>query len=319
MCARRPLKKKKKTMPQPALLTGWDKKKKAAIVNDEQDPGSEEDKVIKYGGFVANDESDAVEMEAATNKKGMKRAKDEGLKMVKIMANPVALKTLVEARQGARNWSLKHLPADAKEDFEVHVASCMRMKAGSLSPWKSLSVSDIQMIIDDVYGEGKHKVTATGAFYGLMLSQLNTWCCGFVDAADTSFKELIKEHEEEELDSPETIAEYVVFYLKKTNNGETHGFEWEYIDKDGRKKGYLMSGLITRTLGNGHLTKFPETIADFSEEKHWDRILNTVRGYVNGVTGKKKEKTKATILEGVLVIEDESCHRSKFVAKDDDY
>ncbi|KAM6489422.1 hypothetical protein JOM56_015139 [Amanita muscaria] len=150
-----------------------------------------------------------------------------------------------------------------------------------------------------------------------------------------------------------------------------------------------MSGLITRTLGNGHLTKFPETIANFSEEKpvgalvnhileqwrsgvfiksqkqfssenyenqqdfmpqvgpnqkrkalkksiihrttiytdsieaftpeHWDRILNTARSYVNGVTGKKKEKTKATIPEGVLVIEDESCHRLKFVAKDDDY
>ncbi|KAM6491334.1 hypothetical protein JOM56_013108 [Amanita muscaria] len=49
------------------------------------------------------------------------------------------------------------------------------------------------------------------------------------------------------------------------------------------------------------------------------RIVNAACGYMpkNGVNGKKKDKTKNMIPEGVLVIEDESCHRSKFVAKDD--
>ena len=49
------------------------------MVDNDQDVGSEEDQVVKYGGFVPDNESDTAEREAATSKKGTKRAKDEGV------------------------------------------------------------------------------------------------------------------------------------------------------------------------------------------------------------------------------------------------
>lgn len=80
--------------------------------------------------------------------------------MTKIEANPVAPKPMTDGLPaGVKNWSLRYLPENIRGDFEEAVAPRIRKKIGSLPPWESLEITDIQAIVDDVYGQGTHTVT----------------------------------------------------------------------------------------------------------------------------------------------------------------
>ncbi|KIL60260.1 hypothetical protein M378DRAFT_168272 [Amanita muscaria Koide BX008] len=51
---------------------------------------------------------------------------------------------------------MKHLPLGTAKEFEKRVAPMLRMKSGLLLRWKSPSTPEMQAILDDVFGEGKH-------------------------------------------------------------------------------------------------------------------------------------------------------------------
>jgi hypothetical protein len=64
---------------------------------------------------------------------------------------------------------MRHLPREAKEEFETTVTPLLREKAGaSHDPWNFPNVSDVQTIINKVYGDGKYEVSESDAFYGLV-------------------------------------------------------------------------------------------------------------------------------------------------------
>ena len=179
---------KKKKDSKPALREGWSKNKKAATSNisdDEDDKDVQADDIINgCAGYVGVGETDDVEMKAV-RKTGTKRASDDKVQsfsstlliesnawapqLVKIEPNPVTSKATHVEKQGKENWQTKHLPAEARDDFENMIAPLVRLKAGALSnPWQALQVDEVQGLVDDVYGAGKYKVTGDGAFYGLV-------------------------------------------------------------------------------------------------------------------------------------------------------
>lgn len=89
--------------------------------------------------------------------------------MTKIEVNPVAPKPMADTRPaGVKNWSLKYLPQEIQADFEHAVAPRIRKKIGSLPPWESLEIGDIQVIVDDIYGKGTHIVTKNSFWVGLV-------------------------------------------------------------------------------------------------------------------------------------------------------
>jgi len=89
--------------------------------------------------------------------------------LVKFEPNPVTSKTTHVEKQGSENWQLKHIPAEAQDDFENVIAPLVRLKARALSdPWKALEIDEIQAFVGVVYGGKKYTVTEDGPFYGLV-------------------------------------------------------------------------------------------------------------------------------------------------------
>lgn len=80
-----------------------------------------------------------------------------------------------ELRGGDTNWKLKHLgTGDEGKIFMNYVVLLSRKKAGSLELWANVSVENIKEIIDKVFGEGVHEVTAETPWVGLVCSILFT-------------------------------------------------------------------------------------------------------------------------------------------------
>lgn len=92
--------------------------------------------------------------------------------MIKIENNhkfPTQPMTQKEARGGDKKWQLKHLPSrEIADTFTSVIIPCAREKAGALKPWESLSVKQVQDLVDEVYGEGKHEVTEDNVWFGLV-------------------------------------------------------------------------------------------------------------------------------------------------------
>ncbi|KAF8328738.1 hypothetical protein F5887DRAFT_1082943 [Amanita rubescens] len=264
-------KSKKQVSPAPSgLIPGWDKKKPlkkrpCARPTDDDENAEDNNDVVKFGGYVDDDESDEVEIKAAKVER-TKRSKDEN--MTKIEANPAAPKPMADGLPaGVKNWSLKYLPDDIRRDFEEVVAPRMRKKIGSLPPWESLEITDIQAIVDDVYGKGTHVVTKNSFWVRLANARVNTWRRGFVEAAKSSIEILFADYPDH-FSSTETKGTTVQFWLTKTHDEETFVYQWREYDSENRKrKGFLAAPCIADTLGAGHFAKLPETLIDFSEEK----------------------------------------------------
>jgi hypothetical protein len=77
--------------------------------------------------------------------------------------------TQKEARGGDKKWQLKHLPSrEIADTFTSVIIPRAREKAGALNPWGTLSVKQVQDLVDEVYGEGKHEVTEDNVWFGLV-------------------------------------------------------------------------------------------------------------------------------------------------------
>jgi hypothetical protein len=121
----------------------------------------------------------------------------------------------------------------------------LRMKTGLLPPWKSPSLPEMQAIVNEVFGEGKHKVKEDNVWFGLvsvgfpllclthhiseMVAWLHNWRCGFIDAAESSLSTLISDNHDE-INSPKKIGDLARYYLSKTSDEETRVFQWDKVD-----------------------------------------------------------------------------------------
>jgi len=77
--------------------------------------------------------------------------------------------TQKEACGGNKKWQLKHLPSHKIADtFTSVITPHTHEKAGALKPWETLSVKEVQDLMDEVYGEGKHEVTKDNIWFGLV-------------------------------------------------------------------------------------------------------------------------------------------------------
>jgi hypothetical protein len=91
--------------------------------------------------------------------------------MIRITEGPKPSRepTKKQLRGGANKWQLKHLPEGADPDaFTSMVTPLAKIKAGTLEPWASLSVVQIQEIVEDVYGPGRFTVEDEDMWCGLV-------------------------------------------------------------------------------------------------------------------------------------------------------
>jgi hypothetical protein len=77
--------------------------------------------------------------------------------------------TKKELQGGTTKWNLKHLPKGADSDaFTTMVTPFVKIKAGTLEPWATLSSAQIQEIIDNVYGPEHFTVEEDDVWCGLV-------------------------------------------------------------------------------------------------------------------------------------------------------
>ncbi|KAM6491052.1 hypothetical protein JOM56_013291 [Amanita muscaria] len=245
------------------LIPGWDaaRKKRTSVNDDEQS----DDGNFRYGGIVPDNETDEIEARAVKNKM-VKKPEDDKITVIK--PNPLAPKKIVEVRQGAKHWSIKHLPNEAQDAWDPEVAPRLRLKAGnSADPWNFPRMSEVQDIIDEVYGKEKYKIVETGAFYGLAQVRVQNWRRSFFEGAKKTITDLVQHHKEK-LQPGETILDFIDYYQSKTTDGETCVYQWKSVNPvTSKKKGFLAADMIMKTLGLAHMAKLPEVLCNFGAER----------------------------------------------------
>lgn len=139
--------------------------------------------MVHPGGFVDDDEHDQIERPAlgsVTSKKIL--AVRQWLfqlyhilifvqkSMIKVsVPQPAQMQTKKQKRGGAAKWNLSHLgSADTAREFTNTLAPAARCKIGTVPAWSSLSVSDVQELVDAVYPDDNFVVDEDGPWMGLV-------------------------------------------------------------------------------------------------------------------------------------------------------
>ncbi|KAJ6600852.1 hypothetical protein B0H10DRAFT_2441025 [Mycena sp. CBHHK59/15] len=175
--------------------------------------------MTQYGGPAVDDDVDE-ELErpvpAGKKKKGLPTTT-----IVKISAAPPKPLTKKEQRGNARKWTLEHLPRGTAAEFTTHVVPLARELLGTMEPWASLTVPQIQGIVNRVYKQGKvegeeeprpivHEVSEDGAWWGLLGYRFTDWRSGFASQAAKAMEALIRTHEADDSDSESSEEEPAV-------------------------------------------------------------------------------------------------------------
>ncbi|KAJ7166622.1 hypothetical protein C8R46DRAFT_899575, partial [Mycena filopes] len=157
--------------------------------------------------------------------------------------------TRKQLRGGSDKWRLEHLPAGTASEFTDEVVPLARELAGTLAPWVGLSVKQVQELVDRVYGDGVHEVTADGPWFGLIGYRLSDWRAGLasrgVKGINTMIEAYCESDEEDQDDLEPPIAAFVAWALGVHEGSGTMAFHWKsWVDSGKKKKGFFQSDLI---------------------------------------------------------------------------
>jgi hypothetical protein len=72
------------------------------------------------------------------------------------------------ARGGDAKWKLSHLPAQTDDSFKDLLVPLAREMAGNLGPWEALPVTEVQNLVDRVYGADQYVVAEDNVWFGLV-------------------------------------------------------------------------------------------------------------------------------------------------------
>ncbi|KAJ7194143.1 hypothetical protein GGX14DRAFT_576630 [Mycena pura] len=167
----------------------------------------EDDSMARYGGpALDDDDSEIVEHPKNRKSKYGMPAKDGLVKVVPVL-KPLTKKA---QRGDSRKWKLSHLPEGTAERFTNDVVPLMRERLGTLKPWEGLTVEQVQLIVDRVYGAGTHEVTAAGAWFGLVAYRSTDYRSGFVAQAQKAMEMLVSSQQGEDSDAADSDADVEV-------------------------------------------------------------------------------------------------------------
>ncbi|KAJ7877131.1 hypothetical protein B0H13DRAFT_2347293 [Mycena leptocephala] len=156
---------KKDAMVKPKKKSGLDTRGSKSQAKDAASAPEDDSMVAPGGPALDDDEEEQVERpQKGKKKKGIPTAPPIHIK-------PIAPKKVTgkAAHGGDSKWTLKHLPDNTADKFTYNVVPLAREQAGAgtLSPWSGLTVAQIQVIIDKVYGADKYTVVPGDMWCGL--------------------------------------------------------------------------------------------------------------------------------------------------------
>ncbi|KJA20449.1 hypothetical protein HYPSUDRAFT_203766 [Hypholoma sublateritium FD-334 SS-4] len=261
---------KKKKSNQGGLVANWEAKNPNACKHSDSSRSTleqphEGSMVQDVSGFASDHDNDQVERAALT---GSKRNKSKGsakdkIPMIQIIPGHQLKRpsTKKDARGGAARWTTRHLPPDTITQFTGVVTRLAKIKAGTITPWSNLTYSQVQGIVDLVFGQGVHTVEDGDVWCGLIAARICNWRNSFATAAIRSIDQWIEAHPDA-LDSSERIADMCELCLSEKGTPPHCPFWWrEWTEDDNniiRKKGMFQNELILYTLSHAHLIKYDD-------------------------------------------------------------
>ncbi|KAJ6522565.1 hypothetical protein B0H19DRAFT_1277263 [Mycena capillaripes] len=174
----------KDTSKKPAKKPKTDPKKKSGLdLKDVKD---------RRGGPAVDDD-----MEEHVKRPKSSKKKKGAPKAPLIVIQPIAprVPSCKELCGGSDKWTLQHLPPGTAAEFTDEVIPLARELAGNLQPWAGLTVKQIQALIDKVYGEDVHTMTAESAWVGLIGYRLTDWRSAFGTRALKGIDNLIESYD----------------------------------------------------------------------------------------------------------------------------
>ncbi|KAF8868320.1 hypothetical protein BD779DRAFT_1480573 [Infundibulicybe gibba] len=234
----------------------------------------DDDQMSRYGGLAGDDEYDDLDNPPAVGPQSGRRhtayTKYESLVQITPRHRPPTQK---QVRDGAKKWTLTHLPANTSYLFTSALTPLAREAAGCLEPWATLSVDDVQSLVDRVFKVGTFSVVKGEVWYGLLNYRINNWRNGFATAACEAVQALINDNPEA-LGTPDDIAYYVKWALKI--EGQTAPFHWKNWGEGKCKKGLFQTPLIIRTFAEAHFAGL-EDLTDPIDDKPVGALLLSVQ------------------------------------------
>ncbi|KAJ7029091.1 hypothetical protein C8F04DRAFT_1188021 [Mycena alexandri] len=124
--------------------------------------------------------------------------------ILKITAVPPKPATQKALRGDAKKWTLGHLPTGTSDRFTSAVVPLARERCGTLEGWASLTVHQLQDIVNRVFKQGilradnktrtpiAHVVKKNGPWWGLISYRLEDWRAAFATQATKNMVNLIR-------------------------------------------------------------------------------------------------------------------------------
>ncbi|KAF8326274.1 hypothetical protein F5887DRAFT_51796 [Amanita rubescens] len=170
----------------------------AAKAAQSSEPAKEDDdSMVQPGGLAAEDESDVEAKALVTNPShlvlGLKKPVKKLYSNVKIEANTAqpSKSMLKSLSNGAENWLLEHL---GRYTNEVVPRACKAIGSTTDDPWDSLPLSNLQAVVDEVFGKGTYNVETEPAWFGLTKNRLHNWRNAFAKEAMDAVTDLINSY-----------------------------------------------------------------------------------------------------------------------------
>ncbi|KAG6908414.1 hypothetical protein DXG01_004707 [Tephrocybe rancida] len=215
------------------------------------------DSGVGYGSLVPDNKTGDVEWPSTP---GLNKESSKLVMMIKVLASSHHAPTTKKAAcGGSHKWTHSHLRHGTVALFKDSVVRLARIKAGTKEPWSGLTTTQVQEIVDEVFGAGKYHVTDTDVWCGLIAYRLNDWRAMFGQQGIKTVTRLIKDNLEA-LNTTAAIAEAIREYLWVPDGEQLAAFLWREFNGGKAKKGLLQLHLILRVFAHAHLVLFDDPL-----------------------------------------------------------
>ncbi|PPQ80674.1 hypothetical protein CVT24_011009 [Panaeolus cyanescens] len=191
---------------------------------------------------------------------------DSMMSMVKVTHRNLTPVVLSKKQQhgGDKKWSLKHLPGVGTGDkFKSVLVPLAKVKvAASANPWMSLSVEEVQELVNAVFPDEEFTVEDDDVWCGLISYRLSNWRNAFATHAQEAVQHLINAElaADKDLDIAKLVEEYTTPHGSPYATTPYMWREWILDPDTGKitKRGRLQNRLVLFALAHAHFIEFDE-------------------------------------------------------------
>ncbi|KAI0054851.1 hypothetical protein BV25DRAFT_1922312 [Artomyces pyxidatus] len=141
-------------------------------------------------------------------------------------------------------WNTKDIPANLQDRFTNVLIPVVRDFTGTLDPWASPTIEDMQRLFDTVFPDVGHQIEKGDVYHDLIMYRLGDWRAKFGSTALATMKSVINDPDNADIFGTEAdIQDYAVHQLG-SDGGKTAPMYWKTWNNGEQKSGRFQSDII---------------------------------------------------------------------------